>query len=385
MSYWLPRLTSKNALRIIVLGVFSALVGCGDYFDPSSSQSASTTAQQSATPRDLPPGDFDVVANYEAQCLTCHGPGSASPDTALIQEQWDSVETLTAALEAHPVLEDGNTLDCTGECASATASYMIDTLNLPILYVNQGQALYIEQCAACHGAQGEGGSGGPLLLDTCNSCGSLEELIQRTTDTMPPQDIGLCVGTCAVETSRFIKANYIEVAAPTGGEDQPPADNPPVDNPPAEDPPGGDPVDVPGVDPGLGGTLTCDDAGKATVFAETVYPNVLRPKCGLCHASSIANGSLFVMSNIVDENYPLFVQAADPLYDVNGEPLLLVRAVNDDGGHAGGQVFLRDSIDYTTTAAMIQAIPAEGDACATPFRTLYESFGLPFPGMVSAQ
>lgn len=398
MIYRLSHTAILNALRVCAFGTLVALAGCGGYFEPSDTQITGASAQQSANTRGVAPIDADVSVSYEAQCLTCHGEGADYPDSQLIQEQWGTVETLAAAIESHPTLADGTTLDCVGECAQAFADHMINALKLPILYVNQGQDFYDQQCAACHGAQGEGGSGGALTVDVCRSCDSLETLIQRTTDTMPPQNIGLCVGTCAVETSRYIKANFVEVSADgTPDGDIPPADNPgdtpvvpdpdpntgtdpvnPGDNPPDPNNPG----DVPGVDPGVGGTLTCDEAGKATVFAETVYPNVLAPKCGLCHGSAIANGSLFMMQNDAAVDYPLFVQAADPMYDVNGEPLLLMRAVNDGGGHTGGRVFLRGSVDFTAVATMIQVLPAEGDACEVPFRSLYEAFGLPFPGML---
>lgn len=390
MSYRLLRLNTQNTLKILMLGLLTVLVGCGDHFEASSSSGSDLTSQQSAAQqstglREVTASGFDVVENYEMQCLACHGADSEMPDTQLIQEQWDTVPNLAAILEAHRDLEDGTSVACTGECAQATASYMIDTLNLPILYVNQAQSLYVEQCAACHGAQGEGGSGGPIQLGTCNSCGSLEELIQRTTDTMPPQNTGLCVGTCAVETSKFIKANYMEIFASSGVDGSMNTNDDENSNDDPNDNPNENSNDQPGVDPGVVGTLTCDDTGKATVFADTVYENVLAPNCSTCHASFIANGSLFKMTDVVAENYPLFVDVADALYDVNGEPLLLVRAIDDDGQHGGGPVLMRDSDQAIAVAAMIEVLSAEGGACEAPFRTLYESSDLPFPGMAPVE
>jgi mono/diheme cytochrome c family protein len=392
--------------RCFAIVLMLGLVGCGDYMEPVSTELLPEVPQQRAQTRTLPVGEFDVQGNYERQCLACHGVDSTLPDTRLIQASWDTVETLAPVIVNHPIPSDEflaglaeDSFVCEGACAQVTAEYMLDTLNIPVLYENQGQTLYLEQCAICHGQQGEGGSGGPLQLDTCVTCDTLDNLVKKTTDTMPTQNPALCIGTCAIEVSRYIKAGYMEVsAAPEQEPDQAPSGTDEQSDMPvgSEDPNDmadeqgeGDLPIVPGVDPGLAGTLTCDDAGKQTVYAETVHPEVLLPKCGVCHdgastigfATTTAQNSGFDVTNL-EASYAFFTMAADPVLSFNGEPLMLARAVDRGNAHEGGRVFTPDSMQYTSVATMIDVLDAEGGDCEAPFRSLYEAFGIPFPGML---
>jgi mono/diheme cytochrome c family protein len=86
-----------------------------------------------------------------------------------------------------------------------------------------GQKQYQTQCALCHGQDGEGGAGTPLLisLGKCTSCGQVEKLAERISKTMPLGKVGQCTGDCARDVARYIRyslnpADAVDCKAPGG-------------------------------------------------------------------------------------------------------------------------------------------------------------------------
>lgn len=87
--------------------------------------------------------------------------------------------------------------------------------------LSPGQKQYQTQCAKCHGKDGEGGAGTPLLisLGKCTSCGQVEKLTERISTTMPLGKVGQCTGDCARDVARYIRfalnpADAVDCKAP---------------------------------------------------------------------------------------------------------------------------------------------------------------------------
>lgn len=397
----------------------SLLLACGGYSDPAVMVKEQATNQNNE-PVSFQQKDTDTALRYQLQCLTCHGSESLYPDHQLIQEGWAMASALAVAIADHPPLASGQILDCNDECAAEIAKHMLEELRLPILYVNRGQDIYIQQCAACHGANGEGGSGGPLTPDTCNSCQTLPGLIERNANTMPPHQPALCIGDCAEQTARYIKAGYIEVSpqdnlndtqdVPVAPEpnDTPPQEPidpdspvaPPVQLPPIQIIPPQEPVDpdspvVPPIEvppelppeqtppdsPVVDDLLSCNASSKTRVFTDTVYEYTLVPQCEFCHAGPFASNTLFKMSEVISENYDLFRAVADAKYDFNNLPLLLAKAINVSGTHGGGLIFFQDGNDYNAVSTMIDLVRDDSGLCEDKFRLLYEIYQLPYPSL----
>lgn len=69
----------------------------------------------------------------------------------------------------------------------------------------RGQLLYQAQCAACHGNNADGSSGGPSLTGaSCKSCGMSEQFIEVTTKQMPPSTPGSCDLSCARDIAAYV-------------------------------------------------------------------------------------------------------------------------------------------------------------------------------------
>ena len=92
---------------------------------------------------------------------------------------------------ARSLLNNGNTMTPT------TNPNSLDTALLA-----KGASDYEQQCASCHGSDGQAG----IPLVNCGSCASLETLSKRIFDTMPPG--GGCDQDCADATAYYILAGF---------------------------------------------------------------------------------------------------------------------------------------------------------------------------------
>ena len=76
--------------------------------------------------------------------------------------------------------------------------------------VAAGEHIYAQQCAACHGAEGEGiDISPPLIPPTCKSCGTPAVLVAKIETSMPLGG-ALCTGSCAADVAAYIKATFKE-------------------------------------------------------------------------------------------------------------------------------------------------------------------------------
>jgi len=66
-----------------------------------------------------------------------------------------------------------------------------------------GYALYQQQCASCHGIDGNGTAVGPTLVG-CATCSSFLVLADEINRTMPVGDVGACTDSCARDTAEYI-------------------------------------------------------------------------------------------------------------------------------------------------------------------------------------
>ena len=70
-------------------------------------------------------------------------------------------------------------------------------------YNPEGQSAYNQQCASCHGVDGNGTSVGSSLVG-CATCTSISVLADEIARTMPIGDTGRCTGDCATDTAEYI-------------------------------------------------------------------------------------------------------------------------------------------------------------------------------------
>jgi hypothetical protein len=100
-----------------------------------------------------------------------------------------------------------------------------------------------------------------------------------------------------------------------------------------------------------GGTDGSEVADLA--FEKLVYP-ILESDCGYCHlAGGAASSSNFVLMGNADLDRAMVVALVTP--GNPGDSMLLMRAIGD--GHAGGQRFTTDSLEYQTIANWILGLP----------------------------
>jgi mono/diheme cytochrome c family protein len=80
----------------------------------------------------------------------------------------------------------------------------------------RGEALYQDQCAHCHGAEGRGGRGWPSLRDaSCQSCGEYTDLWRTIEDTMPWRAANRCDRRCARDIAAWIINDFSTVPSCT--------------------------------------------------------------------------------------------------------------------------------------------------------------------------
>ncbi len=86
-------------------------------------------------------------------------------------------------------------------CASVSASSLQGSFSL------EGQELYGQQCASCHGSSGYGTASGTPLVG-CATCGDIETLTDRIATTMPIGGAASCGLDCSTKTAEYIMAAF---------------------------------------------------------------------------------------------------------------------------------------------------------------------------------
>jgi mono/diheme cytochrome c family protein len=114
-----------------------------------------------------------------------------------------------------PIFEGGSSSSLSNTSSGVVSSS--GTNSSVIQGEKTGGVLYAQQCAKCHGANGEGsGAGGQLK--TCSVCSNTQLLIQTIDETMPLGKPEQCDLDCSTKIAAFMQNNFKEV---DGG--QPPA------------------------------------------------------------------------------------------------------------------------------------------------------------------
>jgi len=86
-------------------------------------------------------------------------------------------------------------------CATLSAASIQGTFSL------EGQQLYGQQCASCHGNSGYGTPSGTSLIG-CATCGDVETLTNRIATTMPIGGVQSCGLDCSEKTAEYIMAAF---------------------------------------------------------------------------------------------------------------------------------------------------------------------------------
>lgn len=72
----------------------------------------------------------------------------------------------------------------------------------------EGKILYEQQCAGCHGINGDGQGALFEGLIGCNYCNNLDQLATKIETTMPSQDPALCDAECAAKTAVYVLEQF---------------------------------------------------------------------------------------------------------------------------------------------------------------------------------
>lgn len=153
---------------------------------------------------------------WEEKCQACHGNG---PDEGSNPVSDDNLfaYSLDELIEYNSTVMNNFAIGgCDVDCAEEVSRYMLAGYQeiegddagagddeAPVAQVN-GEEVYEEQCAGCHGDDGEGDVGGPLYGVECVACESLTSLIVEIEDQMPlntPED---CVDECADAVGEYV-------------------------------------------------------------------------------------------------------------------------------------------------------------------------------------
>jgi len=86
-------------------------------------------------------------------------------------------------------------------CATLSAASVQGTFSL------EGQQLYGQQCASCHGSSGYGTPSGTSLIG-CATCGDIDTLTNRIATTMPIGGVQSCGLDCSEKTAEYILAAF---------------------------------------------------------------------------------------------------------------------------------------------------------------------------------
>ena len=227
-------------------------------------------------------------ASYDQYCLSCHGtqgdgiyPIDATRFNLAEMNEYNDTQ-----------MPPANPADCTGVCASEVSKFILAGYNevsaAPppagdgggsndggnnggvVVVDAQARQLYNDNCAGCHGEQGDGNpalGGGPLKGADCVACSDQGTLSSTIASSMPLGNPTACEGQCSDKTAAYILADFL-----LDGE-SPGAGQPPVPDP------GGAPTPTP--DPGVSDSNFIADAQSKAEYDR---------QCANCHGEQ-GNGA----------------------------------------------------------------------------------------------
>lgn len=93
------------------------------------------------------------------------------------------------------------------QSSSGLACATLSTASVQGTFSVEGQQLYGQQCASCHGGSGYGTARGTSLIG-CASCGDVDTLTNRIATTMPIGGVERCGLECSEKTAEYIIAAF---------------------------------------------------------------------------------------------------------------------------------------------------------------------------------
>ncbi|MFD2230889.1 DUF1588 domain-containing protein [Alkalimarinus sediminis] len=93
------------------------------------------------------------------------------------------------------------------QSSSGMACATLSTASVQGTFSVEGQQLYSQQCASCHGGSGYGTASGTSLIG-CATCGDIDTLTNRIATTMPIGGVESCGLDCSEKTAEYIMAAF---------------------------------------------------------------------------------------------------------------------------------------------------------------------------------
>lgn len=93
------------------------------------------------------------------------------------------------------------------QSSSGLACATLSTASVQGTFSVEGQQLYGQQCASCHGGSGYGTASGTSLIG-CATCGDVDSLTNRIATTMPIGGVESCGLDCSEKTAEYIMAAF---------------------------------------------------------------------------------------------------------------------------------------------------------------------------------
>jgi mono/diheme cytochrome c family protein len=231
--------------------------------------------------------------------------------------------------------------------------------------VNQeGAQLYAEQCANCHGEQGQDGPGGSVDSYT----GTLDELASNIHDTMPVGNTASCEDNCAEDVAQFMWVAILNQSLPTddGGSDDGGSDDGGSDDGGSDD----GSSDDGGSNDGGSDDGGSDDGGSDTpdptesdpslilsYYTENVEASVTQATCSRCHSEDGAaqnTGLVFEKgNNLAQQNQSVFSEFFN---DTANSHELILSKVRGGAAHGGEVQFSCEETEFKIIENYLQLL-----------------------------
>ncbi|MEJ2669007.1 MAG: c-type cytochrome [Gammaproteobacteria bacterium] len=215
-------------------------------------------------------------------------------------------------------------------------------------FPNNGRSMYMNQCAVCHGQNGEGiGLEGTKLTDgECETCTDLETITAYTDKFMPTEaTAAMCSDTadtnfCARETSAYILSGFQEVSARVNNNTVTSSSTQVTTSATADD--------CPTTPPGNGGgdsQVPPESCEHWSFLFNDIYDTILRSDCQGCHGFALAQGLKFYLTDDYNQDLAAFYDVAVLEHQASGLPLVLAKPTLQ-AFHGGFQRFKVNSTEY---------------------------------------
>ncbi|MDH5547482.1 MAG: cytochrome c [Gammaproteobacteria bacterium] len=203
-------------IPFVAISVLALISSCGESLPGFSFKQTSGLSQRNAVSLEASNVDAFVQTLYpvlRSNCAACHDSQGPTPNTPFFADvdtnvalgealqRVDLIDPVNSRIVQKLVLESHNCWS--GNCL-ADASVLQAAIEQWAGLANVGQVAFIQQCASCHGANGQGVNGTIGLTRPL----PLAELTTFIENNMPPANPAACVGVCAADLAQFIFNNF---------------------------------------------------------------------------------------------------------------------------------------------------------------------------------